>query len=456
MAYHRTSAKKAADHLRASVAPLVVADSAKAVAIEAEPAFALTRELGHFSATDIVPLLRPRQGDIWEECRRCADAFHNALRVALDSVSVGAEVSTSAGGVYPIVVRCDLWIPVSAADHTRRCCAIVEFAPQPQRELTLRINASCTNGGKLWKGPAHDTTPRGLPAAATVAEELVAFFFAKSQTPPEWFQPSVIAVITNAFISNHWQGLKRRASVGTQLLLAALLIIPWINIVAMIILAVMQFSDGFGHSKGRAVILDSGRPKKNPRQLDNIDSWHVVLPGLASRRDNVIAEVLSTRDGITSHGTEVGVECISHRTLNHLETRQQIVWSLRRAEVFAHVHEYGADLYVAWDAHLNKTFWKEEYVHEGRERGGVRRAIVSIPSPSQAGLTEYDLVDVNLLSEQVHRRLRSIVERLALENRIDQEIDFTPLRRNRSEVLAARGGQASTTGRRARTLGRTA
>jgi hypothetical protein len=117
-----------------------------------------------------------------------------------------------------------------------------------------------------------------------------------------------------------------------------------------------------------------------------------------------------------------------------VEARDQIVYSLGRAIVFVQVTPYGKDLYVGWDSHLNRGFWKEEPVAEGRDEAG-KRIRVTRTVAGEATLSNFDLADMNTLAENIHRFLVREVRRLVAENRIDQEIDFEINRARRQEIL---------------------
>lgn len=293
-----------------------------------------------------------------------------------------------------------------------------------------------------------------LPDASRIAKEVVAFFFdARARAvPPEPFRSNRMEDFLSAlFARNRWIGIHHGLTVG-QILLAIGMLIP---LVVPFILAGLWLN-GLGR---RTVVLDSGRPAAKPRQLEFMDSWQKVLPGLAAERDEVVADLMAAGVGMALDAPPAQ-ETIAHAGSNGLERRKQVVFKVRRAEVFAHVQAYGNDLYVGWDAHLNRAYWKEVPMHEGRESMGERHARLSTVVVDHLRFTEYDLADVNMVSGQLHRHLRRIVERLVREHHIDFDfdfdIDFAPLRRDRDDVLRRHAAPDAARGTVSRTLWRTA
>jgi hypothetical protein len=56
--------------------------------------------------------------------------------------------------------------------------------------------------------------------------------------------------------------------------------------------------------------------------------------------------------------------------------------------------------------------------------------------PATQRLNEYDLTDLNFLTEWLHRNVTRVVRTKLAEARIDQEIDFTILRESRRNLIA--------------------
>jgi hypothetical protein len=170
-------------------------------------------------------------------------------------------------------------------------------------------------------------------------------------------------------------------------------------------------------------IVDAGRPASVPRKLTFFDTWHAVLPGLgheagAFRKD--VAAIQDVADSITS-------ERIWHPGRDGLEARDQVVFSYRRALVFAHVVACGSDLYVGWDSHLNRGCWAEQAISEGTGSDDYPVRLTATVE-REWPLSNLDFADLNTLSEAIHRNLVRRVTRLAAEHSLSQEIDFEIIR----------------------------
>jgi hypothetical protein len=121
--------------------------------------------------------------------------------------------------------------------------------------------------------------------------------------------------------------------------------------------------------------------------------------------------------------------------------RTQIVLTLRRAWVFCQIYAYDAELYVGWDAHLNSGQWVEKTVATGLDKATGDLTNVNTVESGWQPLSEYDLIDLNCLSEWIHARLVQLVQRLMDEREIDQEIDFKIIRGDRASATRSDGEQ---------------
>ena len=112
-----------------------------------------------------------------------------------------------------------------------------------------------------------------------------------------------------------------------------------------------------------------------------------------------------------------------------------------RAIVFCQIHQYGKDLYVGWDGHLNRGQWVEQTVASGIDKATHNPITISRVVPGTQPVTEYDLADLSCLMEWVHAQAVKLLKQLITEKNIDQEIDFKIQRAERQQVIAS--GSAS-------------
>jgi hypothetical protein len=116
------------------------------------------------------------------------------------------------------------------------------------------------------------------------------------------------------------------------------------------------------------------------------------------------------------------------------EEREQIVLTLGRGILFCQIHQYDKELYVGWDAHLNRGHWVEQTVAHGLDREANCLTHINTVVPGRQSVTEYDLYDLNCLIEWTHAKLTKIVKELMEERKIDQEVDFKILRGQRQKL----------------------
>ena len=62
-------------------------------------------------------------------------------------------------------------------------------------------------------------------------------------------------------------------------------------------------------------------------------------------------------------------------------------------------------------------------------------AVINTVVPGTARATEYDLIDLNSLTEWTHSRIVQVVRQVMAERKLDQEIDFKIVRGERQSLL---------------------
>jgi hypothetical protein len=140
-----------------------------------------------------------------------------------------------------------------------------------------------------------------------------------------------------------------------------------------------------------------------------------------------------------SEGVAVNIqsrlEDISYLTPDGKQERKQLVLSQGRGTVFCHVYPYGEDLYIGWDAHLNYGQWVEAALDSGYDPKLGSPAVIKTVIPGISRVTEYDLIDLNSLTEWTHSRFVQLIKQVMAEHSLDQEIDFKILRGERQSLL---------------------
>src|SRR5262249_52255699 len=167
-------------------------------------------------------------------------------------------------------------------------------------------------------------------------------------------------------------------------------------------------------------VRSSGKSEREPRTLVLYDSWQAVLFGAAGS-----VPIMRTRfDAILRdapiRGFKSSVENIQYRALDSVEERDQIVLTAGRGIIYCQLYEFGADLYVGWQSFLNRGRWIESPVSKGIDRATGKRVEVKTVVPGTQALSEYDVMDLNCLTEWTHAQLVSLTRQLMKELQIDQ------------------------------------
>jgi len=227
---------------------------------------------------------------------------------------------------------------------------------------------------------------------------------------------------------------------GIVLSLFSLAVIPvfgWLLAVALAI-ALGAFS-----WQRQTYILTTGKPLHDPRLLIRMDSWQVNIDGLGVGREGVREALLDRLGAATDKGVQIVTERIWYPGVDGKVEREQIVCTFRRAIGYVHVEAYGNDLYLGWDSHVNSGTWVEQTLARGVDHETRKLVLANrVVSGSQAP-NEYDITDVNFLTEWLHACVVRVVRLKMEEHKIDQEIDFTIQRESRKEALTEMRPDAS-------------
>jgi hypothetical protein len=165
------------------------------------------------------------------------------------------------------------------------------------------------------------------------------------------------------------------------------------------------------------------------------DSWNALLPGIGQREQDARQRFIEALQEKAGRSRAVGTETVSYVTPRGQRVREQIVVRDGRAIVFCHIYSVVDDLFVGWDAHLNLGEWAEQRIYKGINRADGKSVIVNTAVPGVANPNEYDLIDLNGLSDWVHHTLGVVVRQLVAENNLDLELDFSIIRGERRSLL---------------------
>jgi SHS family lactate transporter-like MFS transporter len=389
---------------------------------------------------------------LWDEAVEARDRFATVMRETLEHEAVDALVLVSHAGNYPPWVQLEAWIPTTAEPNTRhlRSEFQVTVDVQPYREDKL-VNTVRLSRGRvelaISEQPArHFTT--------TDTREWTLYALGRGPRPSNYHPlvdglihliaallPFIRELDQNPFEDRFKNVLSLN---GAKCLFLASLILSLVGslVVAASVFGVLQVLLGLAgligswliaRRRSRRVSVPE-QPTEAPRSLRLVDSWHTTIAGLGGKHVEAAQRIAHQMSATEPDGILCRSETYGYRTPNGYEQRDRLVVSQRQAIVHLHIYPFGDDIFMGWQAYLNCAQWSETPAVTRRVVAGAATEFRDL-RPEHYAPSQFDLVDLNSLSELVHRRLEQEIKRLVIDNDIDQEIDFEIIRGNRSRSL---------------------
>ena len=173
------------------------------------------------------------------------------------------------------------------------------------------------------------------------------------------------------------------------------------------------------------------QPTVPPRNMVLVDSWHTVISTLGGEATAIKQRIAKPIAYADPGGISTGFETYSYRTPYGYEERDRLTVIKNQSIVHLHVYPIADDLFVGWHAYLNCAQWGESTTVSRRVADGVVTEFREL-RPANYTPNQFDLIDLNSLSELVHRHIERELKRLMTERTIDQEIDFEIIRGDRT------------------------
>ena len=358
---------------------------------------------------NVQPVLERGGDSVWVRVEEARDALWRSFRQACVEEGFDALVIKSAPFEQPAWVKVECWVPKNGRAVTARGSALVKILAREFHRHEIVYTADLRRGG--WSKAYKEL--HGLREEH--CKEIARFVLGLAGVPLR-------------FRALRWRWWKRRNKV-------IVLRRDWIvNILGPLGLLWNLIRNHV--RQPRTVVLSSGKPEAEPRVLHLVDSWQTVISGLGEGAPLLRERLLGLLEEPPIDGFESRVENIWYWGLDGTVEREQIVMTLRRAWVFCQIYQYDEELYVGWEAYLNTGQWVEKSVATGIGKETRQPTEVKTVEKGEQPLNEYDLVDLNCLSEWTHARLVRLVQRLMEERNIQQDIDFKVIRGDRSRVEA--------------------
>jgi hypothetical protein len=191
---------------------------------------------------------------------------------------------------------------------------------------------------------------------------------------------------------------------------------------------------GFVTGRRTHVVSVLDQPVVPPRNLGLVDSWHAVVAQIGRDYVNVYRRLTTSIAQIANMGIVCLPEVYGYRTPNGFEQRERLVVSKSQGQVHIHIYPFGDDIFIGWQAFLNWAQWAETVPVarkiEGMQEIEFRQLVTGGYTPNQ-----FDLMDLNSLTELVHRRIERELRAILKESAIDHEIDFKIIRGDRNRAF---------------------
>ena len=410
------------------------------------------------AALDARPI-RPTAADtVWDRAVAYRDELAQEMRATLDGDRVDALVFASSAGNYPPWVKLEAWLPGPGGQERSELEIIVDTMAYRQHPLV--VTARLTRGGRKI---AAEKRPRFTKEHARSWTR----YACRRERKPLGYSPTRDACVGLAAtflpfiprphrnrVAREHRNLVRLAPLAGLLAL----VLFFAGFVAVQINGLLGLGlilvGGLGlglvtlvNRRRQHVVFVTPQPVSPPTNLGLVDSWHTVIADLGRDYAEVKGRLIETlkQEEIVG-GLTCRLETYGYRTPNGFEERERLVVSKGQGVVHVHIYSFGEDVFIGWHAYLNWAKWDETTPvstkivrREAIEYRELRRGFY-IPS-------QFDLIDLNSLSELVHRRLQREIKAILKEKAIDQDIDFKIIRGDRDAALdQARHGEKKSGG----------
>jgi hypothetical protein len=378
------------------------------------------------------PVLPREASSVWarvDAARRDIDA---AFKKACVELGIAAYVGRSNSFEFPASVLFEAWVPHdSERNLTERVWARVTIEPKPYHSFEIEYHVNIHNRGREKNWGRYGLF-RPEDASAIVAH--LVFKKEKPRLSSRIREPHDSVLLgrekNELDVTKKWDLTSVLFSFGLfgVILLFA---ISWpLGVLGIVLsLAVLIIV-----SIRPKAVRTAGKPEKEPRFLAHYDSWQAVVSGAGASRSILHDRFIAILQNAPIKEMRHYLERIQYRALEMIEERDQLVLTAKRGIMYCQIYEFGSDLYVGWQSFLNRGTWTEQTVAHGVDRQTLKRVDVKTVVPGTKPLSEYDLMDLNCLTEWIHTQIVSLTRQIMAELQIDQEIDFKIVRGERGQL----------------------
>jgi len=386
------------------------------------------------SPVNAQPILERLVDGLFPKAEHLRDEVCKLVEGLLQAMQVEGLVLQSSAHEHPCWVKVWCWMPYGNRLLTERAAATITIEPKPFHRFDLVYSVAWDNRGKTKSVP-------GMRQFTQAEATYLLQFLVSGNNEPDF---SSLQVRQKRW--QIWKPVNKIDAVDTDWLAILPVTLFLVGIFTLVFgigffLLIAGFVAGWALKRRTTVVRSSGKPLFEPRNLSRIDSWQTVISGAGADSQLIRQRFLEAIANPPNPHFRSTVERIWYWGLDTKEEREQIMLTFNRAVLFAQIYPYGRELYVGWDAHLNRGTWVEKTITSGIDRETGRLTHINTVVHGSQALTEYDVSDVSCLTEWAHAQLVRICKAYMAERRIDQEIDFKIIRGERQGIVGQSGDQ---------------
>jgi len=371
---------------------------------------------------DVQPLIPRNVTNAMSAVAAKRDVIYDQLLAACEAEDARALVLKSYPFVSPAWVKLECWLPYkSIPEMTDRSSVLITIHPKPFHRYEYVFDIQVQDGIKqrtynsvgVFNGEEAREVVRHVLRRTGSRTPAFHFLRLREKRWQFWRVQNKVARIR----PNHLpQVAKAMIVIGFFTLH-----IPWLGFPLMLGGAALAFYNW----RRPGYDLSGGKPTQEPRILTPWARWRTLIPDLASKasdlKRDLKSEILRANVDETIGVTE---ERIWYWGIDGKVEREQTVLNFRRGIAFVQIYAYNNDLSVRWDCHINTGTWIEYVATSGVDpTTGEFVRVMGIRSAHHP-TNEYEIADVDCLTEWVHSAVTNVVKRYVEEHKIDVQIDF--------------------------------
>lgn len=409
---------------------------------------------------DARPKFPASENSLWDKAREERDRIADLLDATIRNLGLLVWVRKSKPGEYPLYVLVDNWKPVEDTGDfqtTERNSLKIIIEVVPYKESPLSYTVTLKRFSKSWTASFWQLSNDDITEMAA--------YLVKGGSKPRFFKSKIdpIVAFVAAFVPpilyfliprnrtikrarNTWFTIPKILGWGGSIAAIYFFVtandlsqqyytrdqVGYYQILAFVSAAFAALGIYWGYIRPTRYATPS-QSFRTPRKEFLVDSWHVCVPDAGIDFADFEKRMLGAISALDS-SIEINKEMHQKLSPRGFEERERHVLTKGQANTHVHIYPFGRNAFVGWDGYLNFAKWQETTpvsVHVDRKAKIEYRSLVAgvhIPS-------EFDLMELNVLTELVHRGLVREIKMFLKEKEIEADLDFQVIRGDRARAL---------------------